>query len=71
MHELEISRGLLEAVRRRAQGRPVVRMRARVGARHGVAQAAFQRVFSTAATGTVLEDAFDRPGWVHVPGLRG
>lgn len=49
MHEMSYCEGVLEAVERRAAGRPVARVGVRIGAVHRVVAAAFQQSFSMAA----------------------
>jgi hydrogenase nickel incorporation protein HypA/HybF len=49
MHELSYCEGVLEAVERRAHGRPVARVGVRIGAIHRVVADAFQQSFQIAA----------------------
>lgn len=49
MHELSYCEGVLEAVERRAKGRPVARIGVRIGAIHRVMADAFQQSFEIAA----------------------
>ncbi|MDQ6648910.1 MAG: hydrogenase maturation nickel metallochaperone HypA [Actinomycetota bacterium] len=49
MHELSYCEGVLEAVERRAAGRPVAAIGVRIGAVHRVVADAFQQSFSIAA----------------------
>lgn len=51
MHEMSYCEGVLEAVRRRAKGRPVARVGVRIGAVHRVVADAFQQSFEMAAAG--------------------
>jgi hydrogenase nickel incorporation protein HypA/HybF len=57
MHEFGMCDGIVEAVQRRAAGRPVARVRVRVGTLHRVVDAAFQQAFAHAAEGTEAEHA--------------
>ena len=57
MHEFGLCDGIVEAVQRRAAGRPVARVRVRVGTLHRVVEAAFQQAFAHAAEGTEAEHA--------------
>ena len=57
MHEMGYCQGVLEAVERRAAGRPVARVAVRIGAVHRVAADAFQQSFSMAADGGPAADA--------------
>jgi hydrogenase nickel incorporation protein HypA/HybF len=57
MHEFGMCDGIVEAVQRRAAGRPVTRVRVRVGTLHRVVEAAFQQAFAHAAEGTEAEHA--------------
>ena len=57
MHEFGLCDGIVEAVQRRAAGRPVARVRVRVGTLHRVVEAAFQHAFAHAAEGTEAEHA--------------
>lgn len=57
MHELSYCEGVLEAVERRAAGRPVARIGVRIGAIHRVVADAFQQSFQIAATGGPAEHA--------------
>ncbi len=52
MHELSYCEGVLDAVLRRAGGRPVTSLGVRIGVVHRVAAEAFQQSFEIAATGT-------------------
>jgi hydrogenase nickel incorporation protein HypA/HybF len=51
MHEMSYCEGVLEAVERRAAGRPVARVGVRIGAVHRVESAAFEQSFQLAAAG--------------------
>ena len=57
MHEFGLCDGIVEAVQRRAGGRPVTRVRVRVGALYRVVDEAFQHAFAHAAEGTEAEHA--------------
>jgi hydrogenase nickel incorporation protein HypA/HybF len=57
MHEFGLCDGIVEAVQRRAAGRPVARVRVRVGTLHRVVEGAFQQAFAHAAEGTEAEHA--------------
>ena|SRR5690349_16972419 len=57
MHEFGLAEGVLEAVRRRAGGRPVRRVRLRAGIRHGVDAASMAQAFEFVAAGTEAEGA--------------
>ena len=57
MHEMSYCEGVLEAVHRRARGRPVARVGVRIGAVHRVVEGAFQQSFSLAAAGGPAEGA--------------
>jgi hydrogenase nickel incorporation protein HypA/HybF len=57
MHEFGLSQGLLDAVRHRANGRPVAGVRIRAGVRHGVDQASLAQAFAMLATGTEADGA--------------
>ena len=57
MHEMSYSEGVLEAVHRRAQGRPVARIGVRIGAVHRVVADAFEQSFQIAALGGPAEGA--------------
>lgn len=54
---MSYSEAVLEAVHRRAAGRPVVRIGVRIGAVHRVDAAAFEQSFQLAATGGPAEHA--------------
>ncbi len=57
MHEFALCEGMLEAVRKRAAGRPVAGMRVRCGVRHAVDAAAMAQAFGLVAAGTEAPDA--------------
>lgn len=57
MHEFGMCDGIVEAVQRRAAGRPVARVRVRIGTLHRAVEAAFQQAFAHAAEGTEAEHA--------------
>jgi hydrogenase nickel incorporation protein HypA/HybF len=57
MHELSYCEGVLEAVHRRAAGRPVARVGVRIGAVHRVVADAFEQSFQLVAMGGPAEGA--------------
>lgn len=57
MHEFGLCTGIIDAVQRRAAGRPVARVRVRVGVLHRVVDEAFQQAFAHAAAGTEAANA--------------
>lgn len=57
MHEMSYCEGVLEAVERRAKGRPVHRVGVRIGAVHRVVADAFEQSFQIAAVGGPAEGA--------------
>src|SRR5438477_11870354 len=57
MHEFGLAEGVLAAVRRRAGGRPVRRVRLRAGVRHGVDADSMAQAFRFGAAGTEAEGA--------------
>lgn len=57
MHELGYCEGIVEAVERRAVGRPVARVGVRVGALHRFHADAFEQSFQLAAMGGVADGA--------------
>jgi len=57
MHELSYCEGVLEAVERRACGRPVAAIGVRIGAVHRVVADAFQQSFTIAAMNGLAADA--------------
>jgi len=57
MHEFGLAEGVLDAVLRRAAGRPVSRVRLRAGVRHRIDEAAMTHAFRLVAAGTGAEGA--------------
>jgi hydrogenase nickel incorporation protein HypA/HybF len=57
MHEMSYCEGVLEAVERRAHGRPVARIGVRIGVVHRVVADAFAQSFEMAAAGGVAAGA--------------
>lgn len=57
MHEMSYCEGVLEAVERRAHGRPVTRVGVRIGVVHRVVADAFEQSFQMAASGGVADGA--------------
>lgn len=57
MHEMSYSEGVLEAVLRRAAGRPVARVGVRIGAVHRVVADAFEQSFQMASAGGPADGA--------------
>lgn len=57
MHEIGYTDQILEAVKRRAEGRPVARVRVRAGVQHRIVEASMQQAFDMMAEGTVAEGA--------------
>ena len=57
MHEMSYCEGVVEAVERRAAGRPVARVGVRIGAVHRVVADAFEQSFQIAAVGGPAEGA--------------
>jgi hydrogenase nickel incorporation protein HypA/HybF len=57
MHEIGYCAGVLEAVERRAAGRPVARIGVLVGALHRVSPAAFEQSFQLVADGGIAAGA--------------
>ncbi len=57
MHELGLCTSVVDAVQRRAAGRPVASVRVRVGRLHHVHPDAFAQSFTVAAMGTVAAGA--------------
>jgi hydrogenase nickel incorporation protein HypA/HybF len=53
VHEMSYCEGVLEAVERRAAGRPVARVRVRIGVVHRVVAAAFAQSFEMAEVVTI------------------
>ncbi|MGH9066179.1 MAG: hydrogenase maturation nickel metallochaperone HypA [Acidimicrobiales bacterium] len=52
MHEVGLCEGVVDAVRRRAGGRPVAAVRVQVGVLHRVDDESFRQAFSMVAAGT-------------------
>lgn len=57
MHELGMCEAIVDAVERRARGRPVRRLRLQVGTMHRVVPDAFDQAFAMASAGGVARDA--------------
>jgi hydrogenase nickel incorporation protein HypA/HybF len=57
MHEFGLAEGIVDAVRRRAVGRPVRRVRLRAGVRHAIDGASMAQAFQLLAQGTEAEGA--------------
>jgi hydrogenase nickel incorporation protein HypA/HybF len=57
MHEYGLCEGIVDAAQQRAAGRPVARVRVRVGVLYQVVTEAFQQAFTHAASGTEVENA--------------
>ncbi|MFI5040516.1 MAG: hydrogenase maturation nickel metallochaperone HypA [Acidimicrobiales bacterium] len=57
MHELGLCEDIVAAVERRADGRPVLKVRVRVGGLHHVHPEAFEQSFAVAAAGGPAEGA--------------
>jgi hydrogenase nickel incorporation protein HypA/HybF len=57
VHEIGLCEGVVEAVERRAAGRPVQVVRLRAGAQHRVVGPAMANAFALVAAGTVAEGA--------------
>jgi hydrogenase nickel incorporation protein HypA/HybF len=57
MHELGICQAVVDAVVRRAAGRPVAKVRVRAGALQAIHAEAFEMNFALVAAGTVAEGA--------------
>jgi hydrogenase nickel incorporation protein HypA/HybF len=57
MHEIGYCAGVLEAVERRAAGRPVARIGVLVGALHRISAAAFEQSFQLVADGGIAAGA--------------
>jgi hydrogenase nickel incorporation protein HypA/HybF len=57
MHEMSYCEGVVEAVERRAAGRPVARVRVRIGVVHRIVSDAFAQSFEMAAAGGVAAGA--------------
>lgn len=57
MHELGYCEAVVDAVARRAQGRPVARVGVRIGSTHRIVPAAFEQSFQLVAAGGVADGA--------------
>jgi hydrogenase nickel incorporation protein HypA/HybF len=57
MHEFGLAEGVLDAVLRRAEGRPVRRVRLRAGIRHGVDRESMAQAFAFVSGGTEADGA--------------
>jgi hydrogenase nickel incorporation protein HypA/HybF len=57
VHELGMCEAILDAVERRAAGRPVARVRVRVGVLHRVVEPALDQAFALVSAGTVAAGA--------------
>ncbi len=57
MHEFGIAEAILDAVERRAAGRPVVGVTVRIGRRHSAAEPALVQSFDLVAAGGVADGA--------------
>lgn len=57
MHEISYCEGVLEAVERRAAGRPVARIGVRAGTLHRLVPDAFEQSFQLVATGGIADGA--------------
>jgi hydrogenase nickel incorporation protein HypA/HybF len=57
VHEFGLAEGVLDAVLRRAAGRPVSRVRLRAGVRHRIDELSMAQAFRLVATGTEAEGA--------------
>ena len=57
MHELGLCDSVLDAVERRAEGRPVARVRLQVGVLHRVVPEAFNQAFALVSAGTIADGA--------------
>jgi hydrogenase nickel incorporation protein HypA/HybF len=57
MHEVGLVEGIVEAVERRANGRPVARVRVRIGTLHRAADGPMEQAFEMVGPGTVVEGA--------------
>jgi hydrogenase nickel incorporation protein HypA/HybF len=57
VHEMSYCEGVVEAVEKRAAGRPVARVGVRIGAVHRIVADAFEQSFQIAATGGPAEGA--------------
>jgi hydrogenase nickel incorporation protein HypA/HybF len=68
VHEMSYCEGVLEAVERRAGGRPVARVRVRIGVVHRVVADAFAQSFEMAAAGGVAAGAVTEVVTIPVQG---
>lgn len=57
MHEISYCDQILQAVERRAEGRPVSHIRVRTGVQHRIVESSMQQAFEMIAEGTVAEGA--------------
>jgi hydrogenase nickel incorporation protein HypA/HybF len=57
VHEVGLCEGVLEAVERRAAGRPVLAVTVRAGAMHRIVPESMETAFALVAAGTVAEGA--------------
>jgi hydrogenase nickel incorporation protein HypA/HybF len=57
MHEVGLVEGIVDAVERRANGRPVARVRVRIGTLHRAADAPMEQAFEMVGDSTVVEGA--------------
>jgi hydrogenase nickel incorporation protein HypA/HybF len=57
VHEFGFAQGVLDAVRQRAAGRPVRRVRVRAGVRHRLDEASMAQAFGFVAAGTEADGA--------------
>lgn len=57
MHELGMCEAVMDTVEKRAAGRPVRRVRLRIGVLHRVVPESLDQAFSMVATGTVADGA--------------
>lgn len=65
MHEVGLVEGIVEAVERRADGRPVARVRVRIGTLHRASDGPMEQAFELVGAGTVVEGA--RLDLVQIP----
>jgi len=57
MHEVGLVEGIVEAVERRAGGRPVARVRVRIGTLHRASDGPMEQAFELVGAGTIVEGA--------------
>jgi len=57
MHEVGLVEGIVEAVERRAGGRPVARVRVRIGTLHRAGDGPMEQSFELVGAGTIVEGA--------------